>query len=142
MEDCERSVLIGASAACLASLIPVALFQLGAIEHLPDPPSPAFDSDAITASRMAHPFGIPDSLLGLASYGVTTALAATSSRDARIRRALALKILFDGGLAATNTVRQIRSFRKLCSWCMGTVAASAVLVWTGRDLLREALELE
>jgi uncharacterized membrane protein len=88
---------------------------------------------------MAHPFGIPDSLLGMVNYGVTLATALASCESSTLRRALAAKVAFDGGLAATNTVRQIVTFRKVCFWCMGTVASSALTVWIARRLLAEEL---
>ena len=131
--------VVRASAACMVSLVPVALYQLKMIRHLPDPPCRLFDSDRITGSRMAHPYGIPDSLLGLASYATTLGLALTASGSPVIRRALAVKIALDGSVAGANSVRQVVSFRRVCSWCMATVLASAALVWSGRELLQEEL---
>lgn len=136
----DRAALIAASAASIVSLAPVALYQLGAVRHLPDPPFRLFDSDAITSSRMAHPFGVPDSLLGIASYGVTLALALAPAERSMLRRALAAKIALDGCLAGANTVRQMVSFRRICFWCMGTVLTSAAIVWSGRKLLRSEIE--
>ncbi len=132
----RSSAIIVASATCVASLVPIALYQLGFVSHLPDPRSPLFDSDGITSSAMAHPFGIPDSLLGLGSYGLTLGLSLTPPEKTVMRQALAAKIAFDGVFALTNTVRQIVSFRKLCFWCMGTVAATAALVWNARGLIK------
>jgi uncharacterized membrane protein len=134
-----RGGLITATSVSLATLIPVSLHQLGIVERLPDPPLAVFDSNAITSSKMAHPFGIPDSLLGIASYGVTLGLAIISPRGAVIRRALAAKLAFDGGLAATNSVRQVIVFRKLCSWCMGTAACTFLSVWMARHFIRREM---
>lgn len=130
-----RSGLIAASGVAMASLVPVALHQLGMIERLPDPPFAVFDSNAITSSKMAHPFGMPDSLPGIMSYAVTLGLALASPRSTGIRRALAAKLAFDGGLAATNTVRQVVTFRKICSWCMGTAACSFLSIWMARRFI-------
>lgn len=134
-----RTGLIVASSASILTLLPVALHQFGAIRHLPDPPFAAFDSDTITCSQMAHPFGIPDGVLGLASYGTTLGLALAATESSALKRTLAAKIAFDGGLAAVNTVRQIVRFRKICSWCMGTVATSAISLWLARKLLRQEI---
>ncbi len=74
MKSCNLSssnAAIAATAGAMFSLLPVAAHQIGMIKHLPDPPGSIFDSDRITTSRMAHPFGVPDALLGLASYAVT-----------------------------------------------------------------------
>ncbi len=133
--------MLAACGAAIATLTPVVLHQLGVIEHLPDLPGAVFASDAITESKMAHPLGVPDGLLGLASYGTTLALAVAAPRSAAVRRALGAKLLADGGAAGFNAVRQVVRFRKLCSWCMGTVAATAVMVWAGRRAIAEMVSV-
>jgi uncharacterized membrane protein len=120
------------------TLVPVALHQLGAISHLPDPAGRLFDSDRITESRMAHPLGVPDSLPGIASYGTTLALILLARRHARTRKLLGGKLLVDGGAAAFNVVRQLVRFGKLCSWCTGTALATAAMVYAGRGAIAES----
>ena len=135
----EGHILGIATVGALATLLPVAAHQLGLLGHLPDPPGRLFDSDGITESKMAHPLGVPDSLLGLGSYGITLALVLTARRHEGAARVLGLKLAADGGAAAFNVVRQVTSFGKLCSWCMGTALCTAVMVGAGRKLvLREA----
>lgn len=135
-EQAESHVFVAAAnAAALATLIPVALHQLGVVRHLPDPPGSIFDSDRITESRMAHPFGIPDALLGLASYGTTLLLVRRAPRSRAVGKLAGAKLLLDGGAAAFNATRQVVRFGKLCSWCMGTVAATALMVYAGRHLI-------
>lgn len=133
----ERSnaLLIGATSVALLTLLPVAAYQLGVLQHLPDPPSPIFDSDRITDSKAAHPLGIPDSLLGLGSYGLTLTLAVVAHKDHHLRTILALKLAADGSVASFNVVRQVVSFRKLCSWCTATALCTAVMVFAGRGLI-------
>ncbi|HZQ41644.1 MAG TPA: vitamin K epoxide reductase family protein [Acidobacteriaceae bacterium] len=131
----SHRLLAGANAAALATLVPVALHQLGVVDHLPDPPKSVFDSDRITDSSIAHPFGIPDALLGIASYGTTLLLIRSASRSHAVRRFLGVKLLLDGGAAAFNATRQVVRFGKVCSWCMGTAAATAVMVYAGRQLI-------
>lgn len=121
-----------ASSVTIATLFPIALYQCHAIEHLPDPPGSCFDSDRITASKSAHPLGIPDSLLGLASYGTTLALVLAARRSGPGRTLLQAKLLVDGSVATINVTRQVISFRKVCSWCTATALATAVLVVAGR----------
>ncbi|HLH01500.1 MAG TPA: vitamin K epoxide reductase family protein [Bryobacteraceae bacterium] len=59
----------------------VTAFQLGAIEHLPGPKRGVFDADTVHGSREAYAlFGVPDGLLGMASYGTTAALAELGAR--------------------------------------------------------------
>jgi uncharacterized membrane protein len=130
-------LLIAGCGAAVATLVPVVLHQVGVLEHLPDPPGEMFDSDAITESEMAHPLGVPDGLLGLASYGTTLALAVAAARCVAVRRALGAKLVVDAGAAGLNAMRQVVRFRKVCSWCMGTVAATAVMVWAGRRFVAE-----
>lgn len=125
---------LSAASVAIATLLPIALYQCHAIDHLPDPPCPYFDSDRITASKSAHPFGMPDGLLGLASYGITTALIVAARHSETGRTLLRTKLLIDGSMATINVTRQVVSFRKLCSWCTGTALATAVLVVAGRDM--------
>jgi uncharacterized membrane protein len=130
----DQALLITTSAA-LATLVPVAAHQLGWIDHLPDPPTELFASDAITESNAAHPLGIPDSLLGLGSYGATLALVLMARKRQGASKLLAAKLLADGSLAGFNMARQIVSFRKLCSWCTGTALCTAAMLFAGRKLI-------
>ncbi len=124
---------------CLAlgALVPVTLYQSGVVDHLPDPPNRIFASERITSSRMAHPLGIPDSYLGLASYGTTLALLLLAKRSRSARRVLGVKLTADAGLAAFNLVRQVVRFGKLCSWCTGTALATGLVVYGGRSAVAE-----
>lgn len=122
---------LSATSVTILTLLPIALYQCHAIYHLPDPPGSYFDSHRITASKSAHPLGIPDSLLGLASYGTTMALVFAARCSQTGRTLLRAKLLIDGSMAAINVTRQVVSFRKLCSWCTGTALATAVLVAAG-----------
>jgi uncharacterized membrane protein len=126
-----RLTAITAASAAIATLIPVALYQCHAIEQLPDPPGAWFDSEKITSSKAAHPMGVPDSLPGLASYGVTLALAIMSRRSPQARKLFGAKLVLDGSMAAVNVVKQVVSFGRLCSWCTGTALMTAVLVPAG-----------
>jgi uncharacterized membrane protein len=132
-----HTLAIAAAGTAIATLIPVALYQCGSIPHLPDPPGAYFASEAITSSKAAHPLGIPDSLPGLASYGISMALLLAARKSSTARTLLHAKLLADGSLAAINMTRQIISFRKLCSWCTGTALATAVLVPAGLAFLKK-----
>jgi uncharacterized membrane protein len=134
--ESARSTAIMAASAAIATLVPVALYQCHAIRKLPDPPGAWFDSEKITSSKDAHPMGVPDSLPGLASYSVTLALAIASRQSPVARRIFAAKLVADGAMASYNVVRQVVSFRRLCSWCTGTALATAVLVPAGLKYVR------
>jgi uncharacterized membrane protein len=127
--------LVIATSAALLTLAPVAASQLGLLDHLPDPPSSIFASDEITGSSLAHPLGIPDSLLGIASYGGTLTLVLLARERPQVRKLLVAKLVADGAAAGFNAVRQIASFRKLCSWCTATAICTAVMVIAGRKLI-------
>jgi uncharacterized membrane protein len=137
----SNSTLVMACSAAIGTLLPVAAHQVGFLGHLPDPPGKLFASDKITESRAAHPLGIPDSLLGLGSYIVTLALALNASRRPGIQKALALKLLADGSLAGFNLVRQVVSFRRLCSWCTGTALCTAAMLLSERTAMRRQIAI-
>jgi len=126
-----NALLITAASVALLTLFPVAAHQVGVLAHLPDPPGELFASDRITESKAAHPLGIPDSLLGLGSYGITFSLILLARSHPKARRLLTLKLLGDGAVAAFNVVRQVAMFGKICSWCTGTALCTAVMVAAG-----------
>jgi uncharacterized membrane protein len=132
-----RATALSAAGAAVATLVPIALYQLHVTGSLPDPPGSCFDSERITMSKTAHPLGVPDSLLGLGSYGATWTLLLVSGRAPWARKLLIGKLVLDGGMAGFNVVRQVVSFRKLCSWCTGTALATAVLVPAGLRYARQ-----
>jgi uncharacterized membrane protein len=136
--DGEPRIMLAACCGALAALVPVALYQTGVISHLPDPPYPVFDSDRITQSKAAHPFGIPDALLGLASFSVTLALIVTSRHNTKARGALGVKLALDAGAAAFNATRQVVSYGKLCSWCMSAAISAGVMTFAGRQVVAES----
>lgn len=132
------ATLIAATSAAIVTLLPLAAHQLGFLAHLPDPPGRAFASDAITESKAAHPFGVPDSLPGIASYGATLGLCLLARKHAAARRLLGFKVAADGALASINVIRQVVVFRKICSWCTGTALATAAMIISGHDVIQKA----
>jgi len=103
----------------------IALRQIGIVRHLSDPPGAIFDSDEIVMSEAAHPFGVPDGVLGLGSYAISAGLIASGSSIARV------KLACDAGAAAFNVMRQVVEFRKVCSWCMAVAGCTAAMIWFG-----------
>ncbi len=130
-------LLLGACCTALATLVPVSLYQAGVLGHLPDPPCSLFDSQRITTSKAAHPFGIPDGPLGLASFGATLALILLAKRHPNAKKILGAKLTLDASAAAFNACRQVISFGKLCSWCTGTALAAGIMVYAGREIVRD-----
>lgn len=135
----DHALLVGASCVALVTLVPVTLYQLGAVSRLPDPPFSVFESERITTSKAAHPFGIPDGLLGLASFGTTLVLALLSKRSRVASHLLGAKLVLDASVAAFNASRQIVSFGKLCSWCTGTTISAGVMAYAGRASIHSSL---
>jgi uncharacterized membrane protein len=132
-----NDVLVGACCAALATLVPISLYQTGVLDRLPDPPLSVFDSERITTSKAAHPFGIPDGLLGLASFSTTLALALAARSNPMAKKLLGAKLTVDLSMAGFNAVRQVVSFGKLCSWCTGTALSTGVMAYAGRKTIRD-----
>lgn len=131
--------LLASSCAAAATLIPILAHQTGQLAHLIDPPGAIFNSDLITESEAAHPFGVPDAALGLGSYAATIALVCLARKRPRVRTVLAAKLLGDGCLAGFNVVRQIVSFRQICSWCTATALCTAITLIASRRLIAQDL---
>ena len=134
----KDTVLTVACCTALATLVPVALYQTRVLSCLPDPPASIFDSERITSSKAAHPFGVPDALLGLASFGTTLALILLAKRSPVARKLLGIKLTVDAAAAGFNAGRQVVGFKKLCSWCTGTALAAGVMAFAGRTVIAEA----
>lgn len=136
-----RGMAIACCCVAMGSLVPVFLLQFRVIDDLPEFPARLFNSKKIVMSKTAFPLGIPDSLLGLSSYGVTLILLFTAKPGRPwLQLALRGKLLLDGTLAARKTRKQITRFGRVCSWCMGTAAATAGVVYFARKA-REAARL-
>ncbi len=122
------------STTAIASLSAVTLYQMGVLRHLPEPPLPGLDSDAVDASAEAYATGpMPDAALGIASYAVTLCLAVLGGRDRARRRpwiplALAAKVAADAAAAAGLTLEQGTRHRRFCAYCLVTAVATAASV--------------
>lgn len=133
----KRRELAGLSLTSIASMGVIALYQLGILKHVPEPPLPALDADKVNGAAQAYQYlGTPDAILGIGSYAITLGLAAMGSPD-RARRqpwiplALAAKAGFDAILSAKLTLDQPKRYRAFCVWCLvaaGATFASVPLV--------------
>ncbi len=133
----RRRGVVGLSLTAAGSMGLITLYQMGIIQHLPDPPLPYFDSDKVDASAEAYSyFATPDAVLGLTNYGVTAVLAAMGGRDRATERpwlpvALAAKVTLDALQAGKLTIDQWAKHRAFCIWCLlaaGATFASVPLV--------------
>lgn len=126
----NRRRITGLSLVAAGALGMVALYQMGIIKRIPEPPLPGFDAEKVDASPEAYEkLSTPDAVLGIASYGATMTLAAMGGADrARtaplVPLALAAKLTFDAVQAARLTVDQWTKHRAFCFWCLAASAAT------------------
>ncbi len=126
----ERRRVTALSLVSIGAMGVIALYQMGVIPHLPEPPIPGLDADEVDASEEAYAkLHTPDAVIGLRSYATTLALTAMGGADrARDRPwiplALAGKALFDAAQAAKLTVDQWTKHRTFCSYCLVASAAT------------------
>jgi len=130
----QRRRIVALSLAASASMGLITLYQMGIIDHLPEPGLGPLDADAVDASGEAYAlFKTPDAALGLASYALTLALAAAGGADRAetqplLPLALAAKVAFDALWAAVLTAEQGSKHRKFCSWCLVAAATTFAMV--------------
>lgn len=112
----------------------IALYQIGATRHVPEPDLPLLEADEVDASGEAyHLLSVGDAFLGFVSYGVTMLLAAMGGPRRHethpyVPLAMAAKALADAGQAAKLSVDQWRLHRAFCSWCLTAAAATFATV--------------
>lgn len=119
------------SAAGAADATYLLLFQTGVVRHLW---CPFFgpDCERISGSRIAHPFGIPDAIFGVAGYAVLFGLAARAGGGDRLAVYCVQASAGAAAIAATTSVfltwAQWRLFRGFCFWCLLSAGLSLALV--------------
>lgn len=125
----QRRRVVWLSLTSAVSMGVIALYQIGATTHIPEPPLPMLNADKVDASAEAYAkLSVGDAFIGFVSYGVTMLLAAAGGprrhvSNAWLPQTLALKAGFDAAQAAKLTVDQWTKHRAFCSWCL--LAASA-----------------
>ncbi|MGC1107485.1 MAG: vitamin K epoxide reductase family protein [Candidatus Acidiferrales bacterium] len=126
----RRRGIFGLFLAASASMSVIAMYQLGILKSVPEPPLPRLDSDNITGSAKAYSLvATPDAVLAMGSYAVTMTLAAMGSPDRANEQpllpiVLAAKVGFDAVVAAKYTLEEWRKHRALCFWCLLASAAT------------------
>lgn len=127
----NRRAIAALSLAAAAPLGIVALWQLGAISKLPDPPLKAFDAAKVNGSAQAYDkFAMPDAILGIGSLAATMALAGMGGpRRAKILSlAMAGKVIVDAVVAGKLTVDQATKYHAYCMLCLISATATAAMV--------------
>jgi len=143
----RRRGIVGLSLVSVNAMGLIALYQMGIIEHLPEPPISGLDADKVDASAEAYAYvSTPDAFIGLGSYAVTMGLAAMGGEDRATQRpwiplALAVKVLVDAAQAGKLTVDQWTKHRAFCFWCLlaagATFATVPLAIPEARAALRE-----
>ncbi|WP_207461190.1 vitamin K epoxide reductase family protein [Azospirillum sp. SYSU D00513] len=113
----------------------VALYQLGVLRRLPDPPLDLFDSSRVDASDYAYKrHQTPDGLMMVATYATTALLAGAGGRDRAQQMpwlpiAMAAKALYDAGVTLKLGREEWNDNKALCAYCQtATVASLATAV--------------
>ncbi len=143
----RRRSVVGLSLAAIVSMGVIALYQVGVLKHVPEPPLPGLDADKVNGSAQAYTYlSTPDAVLGLGSYAVTLALAAMGPPDRAEKEpwvpiALAAKAGADAILVGKLTVDQWTKHRAFCLWCLlsagATFAALPLVIPEARLALRK-----
>lgn len=130
----RRRRLVGLSLASIGALGAVAAYQSGVVRHLPEPPLPGLDADAVDASGEAYQqLKTPDAALGVLSSAVTLVLAGMGDRHRATERpwlplALAAKVGLDAAGGLFLTVEQGSKHRRFCGWCLTATLAYLAMV--------------
>ncbi len=147
----RRRKIAGLALGAAGSMGLITLYQMGIIEHLPDPPLlPGFDSDKVDAAPEAYAwFSTPDGPIGLGSYAATLGLAAMGGENRATEQpwiplALAAKVALDALQAGKLTVDQVTKHQALCFWCLlaafSTFATVPLVIPEARAALRQVLD--
>ncbi len=142
----RRRGIVGLSLISVNAMGLIALYQMGIIEHLPEPPLAGLDADKVDASAEAYAyFSTPDAVIGLGSYALTMGLAAMGGQDREtdqpwIPLALAAKVLVDAAQAGKLTVDQWTKHRAFCFWCLLAAGATFATVPLAMPEARAALD--
>ena len=126
----KRRGIVACGLAAAGAMGVIALYQIGIIKHLPEPPLPGFDADKVDASEEAYSYlQTPDAFIGLGSYAATLGLAAMGPENRAqtqpwIPLALLAKTTADAVQAAKLTVDQWTRHKAFCFWCLLAAAAT------------------
>ena len=126
----RRRGILGLTLFSSAILAGVALYQTGILKKLPQPHWRGFDAEKVNGSAEAYSIlGVPDGLLGLASYAVTACLAGAGSADrSRVKPllpvAMGLKLLADAVFAGKLTLDECRKFHAFSLWSLLAAGAT------------------
>lgn len=130
------------SLAAAAVLGGLALYQLGIVRRLPDPPGEVWDAERVDASGEAYwILSAADAPLGVASFSATALLAGLGGPDRPrwLVRLWGAKLALDAGYALVLAAEQPLRYRRLCVYCLITTAFAVAAVPPARGEVRAAI---
>lgn len=121
------------SAIGLLDFVPISLYQLGVIRHLPDLPGKLFDSDAVNASKNAQIGGLPDGPVSLLMYAANLVLVSGALKKKKKRNVfdylVAGNALGQAAGGAYYLYTMATKEKKVCPYCVaGALINFATLV--------------
>lgn len=128
----RRRFIVGLSFIGATMAEAVSMYQVGIIEHLPDPPIPVFDSSKVDASNYAYrTLDTPDGFMMLANYSITALLAGAGGKNRATQNpflplAMAAKILLDCIFALKLARTEWKENEALCTYCQVATLCSIV----------------
>ncbi len=114
----------------------IALYQTGILKKLPEPRWRGLDAEKVNGSAQAYSIlGVPDALLGIASYAVTACLAGLGPENRCHAHPLmpigmGFKVIADASVAGKLTWDECRKYRAFSLWSLLAAAAT----WTALPL--------
>lgn len=127
--NCRRGI-VGLSFFSAGVMGGIALYQMGIVKKIPEPPWHKFNAEKVNGSAEAYShLATPDALLGLVNYVITACLAGAGAQSRWkthpwIPLTMAGKIMMDATLGGKLTVDQWTKYRAFCFWCLLTTAAT------------------
>lgn len=110
------------SAIGLLDFVPISLYQLGIIRHLPDFPGELFDSDYVNASDEAQVAGLPDGPVSLLMYAANLVLVAGALKKKKKRNVfdylIAGNSLGQAAGGAYYLYNMATEQKKICPYCV------------------------
>ena len=110
------------SAIGLLDFVPISLYQLGVIRHLPDLPGSIFDSDYVNASKEAQVAGLPDGPVSLMMYAANLVLISGAIKKKKKRNVfdylIAGNSLGQAAGGAYYLYNMATEQKKICPYCV------------------------
>ncbi|MEX0647494.1 MAG: vitamin K epoxide reductase family protein [Balneolaceae bacterium] len=117
------------SALGLIDFIPISLYQLGVIRHLPDLPAELFDSDFVNASKDAQVAGMPDGSVSLLMYAANLVLITGAIKKKNLNWVdyiIAGNVAGQAAGGAYYLYNMATKQKKICLYCLAGAAVNFI----------------